>query len=608
MKLLAKVGFAWVAGLALAQADERILSFDSTIVVAHDGTLEVREAIRVNAEGDDIRRGIYRDFPTTYPAGDGRQIVVGFAFESATRDGVEEPWRIEQRGNGVRIYLGNPNATLPHGEHRYEIVYRTDRQMGFFADHDELYWNVTGNGWSFPIDRATARVILPANIPRADVRMEGYTGAQGAKAQDFSSRYDGDDLVWRTTRELRPQQGLTIVAMWPKGYIDVALERPFVPSPIQSQDYDSIASQPRYASPAEAMLDRPLAHDGKPAYIAGFGLLALLLYYYFMWDRLGRDPPSRVTIPLYESPKGQSPAAMRYLMQMDFDDKCFAAAVLSLAVKGHLRIEQSDGALGFRKTYTLHKLTPPTGSPPRSEDEMALMWHVFKSADAIELKQENHRDIRSARLAQYSSLAAQYKSKFFHINGGWHLLGILFSIVLIAIVLALPGATDLWPEWHLTTRGGWFTIGCVVLALVSNGLFGKLLKAPTIAGQSVMDQIRGFKMYLEVAESEELKRINAPPLTPALFESFLPAALALGVEQAWAERFADVFRMNPDSQPSWYTGSGWNAAHLAGFTAGLGSSLDSAISSSSTAPGSSSGGGGGGSSGGGGGGGGGGGW
>jgi len=169
------------------RADERILSFDSTITVNRDGTLEVHEAIRVRAEGQNIRRGIYRDYPTIYPRADGGSTVVGFDFQSARRDGNDEPWRAENRGNGVRVYVGSPQSTVSHGEHLYELVYRTDRQMGYFADHDELYWNATGNGWGFPIDRATARVLLPDDIPRAEIRLEGYTGPQGAKGQDFRS-------------------------------------------------------------------------------------------------------------------------------------------------------------------------------------------------------------------------------------------------------------------------------------------------------------------------------------------------------------------------------------------------------------------------------------
>jgi len=147
--------------------------------------------------------------------------------------------------------------------------------------------------------------------------------------------------------------------------------------------------------------------------------------------------------------------------------------------------------------------------------------------------------------------------------------------------------------------------------LVANGVFGKLLKAPTVAGQAIMDRIRGFKMYLEVAEGEDLKRMKGlpPPMTSQLFESYLPAALALGVEQRWAERFAaELALQSPGYEPSWYVGQSWNIANMGSFSRELGTSLSSAISSSSQPPGSSSGGGGGGSSGGGGGGGGGGGW
>ena len=176
------------------------------------------------------------------------------------------------------------------------------------------------------------------------------------------------------------------------------------------------------------------------------------------------------------------------------------------------------------------------------------------------------------------------------------------------MALSLPGQSDNWPEWYFVTGAGWMSGIFVLLGFVANGVFGKLLKAPTVAGQAVMDKIRGFRKYLEVAEGEDLKRIKGPPLTTQLFEAYLPAALALGVEQAWAERFSDVFRMQADYRPGWYSGSGWNTGNLVAFSSTLGSSLSSTISSSSTAPGSSSGGGGGGSSGGGGGGGGGGGW
>ena len=223
---------AWACAPA-ALADERILSFDQTITVQPDGSLEVRESIRVRAEGRNIRRGIYRDFPTTYPAEGGRQIVVGFRFESATRDGQSEPWRTENLSNGVRVYLGSASVMLPHGEHTYELHYRTDRQMGFFADHDELYWNVTGNGWEFAIDHATARVLLPSDIPPADIKLEAYTGSQGGKGRNYTATLDSGSPLFETTRALGKREGLTLVAMWPKGFITAAVEEsvPAAPAP-----------------------------------------------------------------------------------------------------------------------------------------------------------------------------------------------------------------------------------------------------------------------------------------------------------------------------------------------------------------------------------------
>jgi uncharacterized membrane protein YgcG len=295
---------------------------------------------------------------------------------------------------------------------------------------------------------------------------------------------------------------------------------------------------------------------------------------------------------------------------MGYDDECFAAAILSLAVKGYLRIEQGAGILGFGKTFTLVRESAPPDNE-LTDDETRLLTELFDDGETLVLEQKNHRRVRGARTAHEAAIEANYKRAFFAINGGWHFLGIVLSLAFIAIALSQPGNAPFWPHWYLTTPLGWITLAAAIAALVANGVFGRLLKAPTVAGQSALDHIRGFRMYLEVAEGEELKRIEKPPpkLTPALFQSYLPAALALGVEQKWAEHFARELVLDPESyRPAWYAGPAWNSASIAGFSSQLGSSLSGAIASSSTAPGSSSGGGGGGSSGGGGGGGGGGGW
>ncbi len=160
-------------------------------------------------------------------------------FVGATRDGNDEPWRIEAHDNGQRIWLGSKAVELSHGEHTYELTYRTDRQMGYFADHDELYWNVTGNGWGFEIERATATVELPDSIPRDEIRLEAYTGGFGAKGKEYLAEMRGQDAFFATTRSLDDHEGLTIVASWPKNYILPGVEYPQAMSgPTQSPGYD----------------------------------------------------------------------------------------------------------------------------------------------------------------------------------------------------------------------------------------------------------------------------------------------------------------------------------------------------------------------------------
>ncbi len=143
--------FGFAAG---ALAEEKITSFISDVTVNADASLEVRERISVNAEGDEIRRGILRDFPTIYTDRNGVRVKVGFEVIEVLRNGRSEPFGLESLSNGTRIRIGNKDVLIGSGIHVYEITYRTTRQLGFFEDYDELYWNVTGNGWTFPIDRA----------------------------------------------------------------------------------------------------------------------------------------------------------------------------------------------------------------------------------------------------------------------------------------------------------------------------------------------------------------------------------------------------------------------------------------------------------------------
>lgn len=615
---------------------EKILLFRSFINVNPDSSVTVTETIKVNSTGDQIKRGIYRDFPTRYKDRYGNNYVVAFNVVEVLRDGQPESYHFESLNNGVRIYIGKSDVYLSPGEYTYTLSYTTNRQLGFFKDHDELYWNVTGNGWVFPIESAEAIVQLPYGAAtRAE--MDGYTGPKGAKDKNFETRKDENGKnILRTTRALNSYEGFTIVVSWPKGYI----REP------------SLREKTAY-----------FVRDNKVIIVGFIGLLILFGYYMLVWNKVGRDPRKGTIIPLYEPPENLSPAAVRYIMKMGFDYKVFAAAVINMAVKGYLTIEEKNGTYSLIKNKDAQKSAL---APEELEIERNLLGYYL----GIELKNTNYKDVQEAIKDLKSSLNKNFEKFYFLTNKNYFIKGLVVSAGVL-IVTAFFGSAPMLPVaiflsvwlacwscgvavllyqvfcvWRdvfmgkkaqffpaigLTFFSGFFVLAeCIALGvLVSitsgslllilggvvalNITFYHLLKAPTFRGRRLMDKIEGFKMYLSVAEKDRLNILRPIEKTPQVFEKFLPYALALNVEQAWAEQFASLLNQTGGVQqsymPLWYSGSSWNNLTMGHFASHLSNSLSGAIASSSSAPGSSSGGGGsGGSSGGGGGGGGGGGW
>jgi hypothetical protein len=615
-----------------ALAVERILRFVSDVMVEHNGDLAVTETIAVQAEGNQIRRGILRDFPTVYRRRDGARVVVDFDVRSVTRDGAPEPWSSEHLSNGVRLRIGSADRLLGNGRHEYVIRYPTSRQIGFFADYDELYWNATGTGWTFAIDQAEARISLPEAVPFRQAAF--YTGPQDARGQDAAIvEQRPGHIVFRTTRPLPARNGLTVAAAWPKGVVT-----------------------PTDASQKAGWL---LRDNG--ALAVGLAALVLVIAYYLVaWLAVGRDPPRGVVIPLFAPPEGMSAAGVRYVDKMGFDNRAFSAAIIDLGVNGHIKLTDHG-----RQTQIERR----QGGKPIGRPEQALSAKLFSSsASTLLLTQANHEKIGKAKGALKAGLEELYKNRLFANNYFWSGLGVVVVAIaitaltvavawsygaddapgaiagmLIPIIPVALGAGMLGSGWRLHSGGRLReTLGIAVIlvataiglgvmyfnsrgpvealpALVPAALtalaalaFG-WLQAPTPEGRKVMDQIDGLREYLSVAEEERLEYLNPPDKTPELFERFLPYAVALDVENSWAKRFAGVLAAAAaagaagQAASTWYSGErGSDPVSLADR---VGSELASTIASASTAPGSSdSGSSGSGSSGGGGGGGGGSGW
>lgn len=606
----------WLAvGAAFAQQVEVTRDFSARIEIQTDGAVIVTEEIEVVALGQAIRRGIYRDYDLRPidPAGIFR---AGFQVLEATRNGAPEAFRTERIGGGVRVYLGSQDAVLPHGVHRYRLRFRMENEVRAFEGFDEVYWNVNGMGWAFPVLRLSAEVVLPPGATAT--RQAAYTGRAQARGTDARvTDLGGGRIAFQATRPLAAGENLTVAVGFPQGFVN----------------HDA-----RHGALHWLMNRSPLE-------VGGVVLAVLFVYYGFVWYQVGRDPRGGPIIPVYHPIL--PPAAMRFIERMGFDAQCLSAAVISLAVKGHLTISEDAS-----RQIILTRAVPPPGAPEPSAGEAVLLQQLLGGRQMIVLTQGNHAALSTARSALRRHLNATFNRVFFRRNTGWKVLGVLITLLgwaamalthphvlevaplvlvvggVAAAALRVPGrVAGSFRQWRLAggVREGFGLIVAVVaglfvagvtlfailfaaeiigwemvagsIALVAvNLVFHDLLKAPTPTGRAALDEIEGTRLYLTVAEAERLRFHNPPDRTPEHFEALLPYAVALDVETAWTRQFSDVLARAATApegyQPRWYQGGRFRGSGLSGLGHALASSYGSAARAPSSSRGGGSGGGG----------------
>lgn len=616
-------------------AQESILDFKTTIVVKPNRSVDVTEEITVKAEGYNIKRGIFRDVITTMVNDRGRKQLLNLEVYEVLKNGSPEKFTIERMSTSNRIRIGDADVLLDNGVYTYTIRYNLNRQVRFFDDYDEIYWNATGNDWMFQIKKATATIILPEGAVIS--QHAGYSGPKDATGCDCRSTSTSPNSVTYTlTSSLSPYEGLTVAAGWQKGII---------------------------IAPTAAEMESESFNDYRGIYYGVFGILVIATYLLYAWFRVGRDPAKGAIIPRYEPPDGFSPAACRYVLNMSFDRKAFTAAIVNMALKGYLVIDKSG------KHYVLKRVA--TNTTTLSPGEKGIADSLFAGMDTITLSGSYVSSMNTAVTSLQNQLRKDFLKITFHYNFKWMIPAILMAIgVSIAVMstviydgeiiiglavsffmlifalgflvagiamyrqasgftkifflipaVGIPVGILIAPVYLLSDFYPHaidlvMAIGPYVLIFLSMIIlivwFFYLIKAPTVFGRRRMDEIEGLKLFMEVADKDRLNMLNPPDKTPQLFEKLLPYAIALDVENKWSKQFESVIAQaiqNNEYHPTWYVGDSSSAFRVNAITSSLGSSFSSAVSSSSTPPSSSSSGsGGGGSSGGGGGGGGGGGW
>jgi len=490
--------------------DWHIARFDTQMAVAQDGVSTVTERIDVVFEG--AFHGIYRDIPVEYPGPHGSNYTL-FLKVTGVTDGEGNRLKYEsstQNGNRhLKIYI--PDAV--NATRTVEIHYTVTNAVRWFDDHDEMYWNVTGNDWPVPIESASASIVFPPNAA-GELRAQAFTGVYGSQGQRAGVKVSGNTVSVETMDPLSMREGLTADVYITKG----------------------VLTQPSRLTQAIWFLRSNI--------IVLLPLWAFIVMFVFWWTK-GRDPKPDISVaPMYEPPKGMTPAEVGTLVDDVVHPRDITSTLVDLAVKGYIKIEEKESkTLVFsHRDYIFHLLKPQSEWTALEPHERVMLNHMFAGGvtevHLSDLKNQFYVAIPTMK----DNILGELKGKgMYSVDPesahAYVLAGVLFTAAPFVLVQVF-GAGSIFDSPGLLVAAG-------IVAVLVIFLFARIMTAKSRKGVDTKVEILGLQEFINRVDADRLKRM--PPDT---FEKVLPYAMALGIENRWAKAFQGVAQ-NP---PNWYVG------------------------------------------------------
>lgn len=502
-------------GIVLAQ-DFTINDFDAFIAVDKDSSITVKETLTV--EFHRPRHGIYRDIPYLYIDSIGKTQKTPIDILSVTDgSGSTIKYSLIRQGNVIRVRIGDATKYVS-GIQKYEIFYRVENAILFFDDHDELYWNVTGNAWNADIRKARCMVSV-ARGKTKEYWASCYTGRQGSR-ESACKNIPGDNFIeFITQRPLQAGEGLTAAYGWDKGIV----------------------------LPPTSFRKFLWFINLKQNWVFILPVLSFIVML-FIWLQNGRDPRMRESITVMYSPPEYAkvpltPAEVGTMVDEKLDPRDITATIVGLAVKGYIKIEetQEEGIIFDKNDYYLKKTKDVDTSLTLFEQQ--LMLAVFGSTPGkmiSELKNIFYKNIPSLKSSLYKELVTK---KYFNTNPEH--VRVTYSVVGVAVGFATAFALSML---FGDAIGEVRTISAGVLTGLSVLGFAKFMPAKSREGSAVYMQILGFQEFMNRAEKDQLDRMK----DQNLFSKFFPYALALDVADNWAKAFEGIYQ----EPPEWYVSPG----------------------------------------------------
>ncbi|MFA5945460.1 MAG: DUF2207 domain-containing protein [Patescibacteria group bacterium] len=517
--------FAFFAVHANAYAsDEVIDNFTSSIVLQADGAIQVTEIIEYNF-GDNQKHGIFRDIPLT--AVDGPDIGISV---NSVKDGNGQPYHyVESTNNSILdLKIGEANKTVS-GVKTYVIDYTVTNVIRPFEDHDELYWNVTGNGWPVGIKKASASVFVPG--PAVAEQVDCFTGPAGSTDKQCTPADFPGKAIYFTTKPLEAGEGLTIVLGIPLGIVNDTV--------IPSDGLRSTIQDITVSGTDWLFLLIPLLF-----------IISLIGFIVFAISRIFSKPGYKGPVVVaYEPPNGLAPIDVGTILDRSVDRKDVSSIILDLAVRGYLKIRYTVKEIPFwpdKKDFELVKLKE--GSSLKHPGEKILFDMLFDKRSSIlvsdlmekaldyedQIKDITAKTEEHLRTAGYFDISAKEKADKMNKQ-----LAIISTVLVVGTVIV---------SFLTAGLGILLMFPIVAFVIIRMMISGRLTNQLTPKGADAQAKIAGFQEFLKLTEMDKLKLLNAPKLEPEMFEKFLPYAMVLGAEEQWATKFEGLYK----TAPTWY--------------------------------------------------------
>jgi uncharacterized membrane protein YgcG len=519
-------------------ASESILNFNSFIQINTNGTVDFTEKILYDF-GNAQKHGIIREIPITKVNIDKKIYKMDFSGVSVYDTlSLPVPFTTKSDGTNLRIQIGDANK-LVTGQKLYDIRYKVSGAVTYFTDHDELYWNITGNLTQVPIQKVESEISVPFKaVSAGDIKAECFTGMKGETRKDCLVSVFGNKVLTSTNSSLNAEEGITVVVSLPKGIVQIV-----EPTETKSVEMSLIQKIVTFAITA--------------VFLAGgffwYVFYPIKIFLRWLKERKNTKSKERIVAAWFESPetldkRSLTPAETGALVDKDVDHKDISATIIDLAQRGFIKIKVDE-----KKEASVQKIINYSESKELMSFEKDLLDGLFSNG-TLEVRRIS--DLTSD--TSFFRTISNFKRK---VSRGLYDGGLFKDD---------PIKTDIY--YSVIGVIAFITFN-IILGFVSL-LLGRKSARRTDLGIEKYSEAVSLKNFL-VSQGDQ---INFQSQNQMFFEKLLPYATAFGVERIWAKRFEGL----KFAQPDWYEGDISNVTAFSVISSSLNNSIRSNISSMSS--------------------------